>query len=31
MTLASKLLGFVLIAIGLTLLGGVAVGFFTGG
>ncbi len=30
MTLASKLLGFVLIAFGLTLLAGVAIGFFTG-
>ena len=31
MTFASKLLGFTLIAIGLTLLSGVAVGFFSGG
>lgn len=31
MTLGAKLLGFVLIAIGLTLLAGVAVGFFSGG
>jgi cytochrome b subunit of formate dehydrogenase len=30
MTLASKLLGFTLIAVGLTLLAGVAIGFFTG-
>jgi cytochrome b subunit of formate dehydrogenase len=30
MTLASKLLGFVLIAVGLTLLAGVAIGFFSG-
>mgnify|MGYP000408539822 CR=1 FL=1 len=30
MTLASKLLGFVLIAFGLTLLAGVAIGFFSG-
>lgn len=30
MTLASKVLGFVLIAVGLTLLAGVAIGFFTG-
>jgi len=30
MTLASKLLGFVLIAAGLTLLAGVAIGFFSG-
>jgi hypothetical protein len=31
MTFASKLLGFTLIAIGLILLSGVAVGFFSGG
>jgi hypothetical protein len=30
MTLASKLLGFALIALGLTLLAGVAIGFFGG-
>jgi hypothetical protein len=30
MTLGSKVLGFTLIAIGLTLLTGVAIGFFTG-
>jgi hypothetical protein len=31
LTLGAKLLGFTLIAIGLTLLTGVAIGFFTGG
>jgi hypothetical protein len=30
MTLASKVLGFTLIAVGLTLLAGVAIGFFSG-